>query len=410
MKLQTIKCPNCQAPLKYKEGMASIKCEYCKNTIILKEDEGEKTIKELSFQGSAPIFTCYVPKGWNATVSEIGEEESKFAPLVLPVLLSSRKNDKSISFIPFSYHCNSSPIMGSYNTQVKGIHYSKVNIPSLINTRIWKDLDTLTKERFQELLPPSYKITKKKVDYFDDLLTHSCSSFKDQADVMLNQNLIPTYAGYELKIEHNGKTEKGFYVIAVLAPEQEEKKVEEEPKGFMGMLSKGLNALKSQMTPKYWMRCYDCLFINIEDKDMAHMFIENIQFTPEYFNLSQERLMQIMQMINNTNQVVQNAQMKMAMDRQASQNRMWNTINQTQNDISNIQHSMYQNNSDTMDRVRNGWSEAIREVNSYDTLGGNRVEADLSYDHVYQNNDTFVGVSGGTLDNSDYTELNKHEW
>ena len=63
-----------------------------------------------------------------------------------------------------------------------------------------------------------------------------------------------------------------------------------------------------------------------------------------------------------------------------------------------------------MDRVRNGWSEAIREVNSYDTLGGNRVEANLSYDHVYQSNDTFVGVSGGTLDNSDFTELNKHEW
>ena len=158
------------------------------------------------------------------------------------------------------------------------------------------------------------------------------------------------------------------------------------------------------------MRCYDCLFVNVEDKDMAHMFIENIQFTPLYFKLSQERLMQIQQMINQTNQNVQNAQMRMAMDRQASQNRMFNTIRQTQNDISDIQHSMYQSNSDTMDNVRNGWSEMIREVNSYDTLGGNRVEADLSYDHVYQNNDTFVGVSGGTLDNSDYTELEKHEW
>jgi LSD1 subclass zinc finger protein len=38
MKLQTIKCPNCQAPLKYKEGIASIKCEYCGNSIILKEE------------------------------------------------------------------------------------------------------------------------------------------------------------------------------------------------------------------------------------------------------------------------------------------------------------------------------------------------------------------------------------
>ena len=135
-----------------------------------------------------------------------------------------------------------------------------------------------------------------------------------------------------------------------------------------------------------------------------------MQFTPFYFQLSQERLIQIQQMINSTNQHVQNAQMQMAMDRQASQNRMWNTMRQTQNEISDIQHSMYQNQSNTMDNVRNGWSEAIREVNSFDTLGGNRVEADLMYDHVYQNNDTFVGVSGGTLDNSDYTELDKHDW
>ena len=410
MKAQTIKCPNCQATIKYKEDMVSVKCDYCDNILILKEEEGEKTIKELSFQGSGPIYTCYVPKNWNVTVTEIGEEESKFAPLVLPVLLSSRKNDKSITFIPFSYHCNSNPIMGSYNAPVKGIHYSKANIPSLINTRIWHNIDTLVEERFQELLSPGTTIKKKKIKDFDDILKHSCNSFKSQSDGLFNQNLTPVYAAYELELENNGEKQKGLYVIGALAPEVNEQPKQEEPQGFMGMLSKGFNAFKNQMNPKYWMRCYDCLFINIDDKEMARMFIENMQFTPLYFQLSQERLIQIQQMINSTNQHVQNAQMQMAMDRQASQNRMWNTMRQTQNEISDIQHSMYQNQSNTMDNVRNGWSEAIREVNSFDTLGGNRVEADLMYDHVYQNNDTFVGVSGGTLDNSDYTELDKHDW
>ena len=412
MKVQSIKCPSCLAPLKYKEGMSSIKCEYCGNTLILKEEEGEKTIRELGFQGSGAVYTCFVPKNWHAVVQEMGDEESRLAPLVLPVFLSNRKNDKSITFVPYSYHSNSAPLMGGiFNQQQStGIHYSKANVPSLINTRLWHDIETLTEERFQELLPPSYKVTKKKIKYFDDLLIKSCNSFKDQADIVVRQNLVPTYAGYEITLEHNGEKQKGYYVVAALAPEAREEKKEEETKGFMGMLKKGYNTLKTQMTPKYWMRCYDSLFINIEDKEMAHMFIENMQFTPLYFKLSQERLMQIQRMLSQTAQNVQNAQMRMAMDRQASQNRMWNTINQTQNDIYDIQHSMYQSNSDTMDRVRNGWSEAIREVNSYDTLGGNRVEANLSYDHVYQSNDTFVGVSGGTLDNSDFTELNKHEW
>ena len=412
MKIQTIKCPNCQAPLKYKEGMASVTCDYCGNNLLLKEEEGERTIKELSFQGSGAVYTCFVPKDWNAVVQEMGDEESNLAPLVLPVFLSNRKNDKSITFVPFSYHNNSAPMIGGFtNNNSTGIHYSKVNVPSLINTRLWKDIDSLVEERFQELLPPSYKITKKKTKYFDDLLSKSCNSFKDQADVLVKQNLIPSYSGYELTIDHNGETQKGFYVVAVLAPEEQPKEEPKEEKtGFMGMLSKGFNALKTQMTPKYWMRCYDCLFINIEDKEMAHMFIENIQFTPLYFKLSQERMAEIQQIINRTNQNVQNAQMQMAMDRQNAQNRMFNTIRQTQNEISDIQHSVYENQSNTMDNVRQGWSEAIREVNSYDTLDGNRVEADLSFDHVYQNNDTFVGVSGGTLDNSDYTELDKHEW
>lgn len=412
MKVQSIKCPNCLAPLKYKEGMTSVKCEYCGNTVIIKEEEGERTIKDLGFQGSKPIYTCYVPKDWHAEVFEAGDEESRLAPLVLPVLVTSRKNDKSITFVPYSFHNNVQPMMGGMWTQPQnGIHYSKVNIPSLINTRLWHDIDTLSEERLQELLLPSYKVKKKIIKDFDDLLKKSCNSFKDQAYSMTGQNLNPEYVGYEIELDHNGEKQKGFYVVAALSPEiKEEQPVKEEQQGFMGMLKKGFNSLKNQMTLKYWMRCYDCLFMNIEDKEMAHLFIENMQFTPNFFKISQERLMQVQQMINQTNQNVQNARMQMAMDRQASQNRMWNTINQTQNEISDIQHSMYQSNSDTMDRVRQGLSEAIREVNSYDTLGGNRVEADLSYDHVYQNNDTFVGVSGGTLDSSDFTELDKHEW
>ena len=414
MKVQSVKCPNCLAPLKYKEGMASVKCEYCGNILILKEEEGERSIQELSFEGKGPIYTCFVPKDWHAIVSEMGDEESNLAPLVLAVLLSNRKNDKTITFVPFSYHNNVAPLMNGlgslYNKQTTGVHYSKVNIPSLVNTRLWHDIDTLVEERFQELLPATYKVTKKKIDFFDDLLVKSCNSFKDQAVGQTKQMLNPEYAGYEIEIDHNGEKQKGYYVVAALSPEIKEKKEETDTKGFMGMLKKGFNTLKDQMTPKYWMRCYDGLFVNIEDKEMVHTFIENIQFTPLYFKLSQERLIRIQQMINQTNQNVQNAQMRMAAERQASQNRMWNTINQTQNEISDIQHSMYQNTSDTMDRVRSGWSEAIREVNSYDTLGGNRVEADLSFDHVYQNNDTFVGVSGGTLDNSDFTELDKHEW
>ena len=162
MKVQSIKCPSCLAPLKYKEGMASIKCEYCGNTLILKEEEGERTIQELTFEGR-PVLTCFVPKDWHAVAQEVGSEESRFAPLVLAAFLSNRKNDKSITFVPFSYHSNAAPMMGGWgNPQSTGVHYSHCNVPSLINTRLWTNIDKLTEERFEELLPPTYKIKKKK--------------------------------------------------------------------------------------------------------------------------------------------------------------------------------------------------------------------------------------------------------
>ena len=54
-------------------------------------------------------------------------------------------------------------------------------------------------------------------------------------------------------------------------------------------------------------------------------------------------------------------------------------------------------NVSTQDRIRNGWSEVIKETNTYYGNDGKVYEASTAYDHVYQGNqdqDSFIGTSG----------------
>ena len=135
----------------------------------------------------------------------------------------------------------------------------------------------------------------------------------------------------------------------------------------------------------------------------------------------------------------------MMADTAASQQRRMNMMMETQDYIHNVQSDMmasssashdrvaqqwsdYMQNSgpgaygmgsmgpavgeaDTMDRVRNQWSEAIKETNTYYGNDGKVYEASTSYDHVYQGNkdqDSFFGTSGTSEDPGvDYDELKR---
>ena len=55
-------------------------------------------------------------------------------------------------------------------------------------------------------------------------------------------------------------------------------------------------------------------------------------------------------------------------------------------------------------------SEGIRGVNSYTDTYGDTVQADVKYDHIYQNGNTFVGVEDGTLElGPNWTEIKRKD-
>ena len=127
-------------------------------------------------------------------------------------------------------------------------------------------------------------------------------------------------------------------------------------------------------------------------------FYPSITEGPAYFKL--------VQIANST---LQQTAVSMANARMESSFRMSQMIMNTQNETSDIQRSMYQNASDTSDRVNEKRSDYFNEVNSFISSDGYTVKADIKYDHLYQNTenpDLYLG-SENPIDPSGFSELKK---
>ena len=209
-------------------------------------------------------------------------------------------------------------------------------------------------------------------------------------------------------------------------------------KGLSGALGNGMRRMQQALIPRFWEVQYELLFLADEDcaREMYPEFLKvrkTLQFLPAFEQFkAHER------------QVVLQCQQQMMADRAASQQRMMNTMQETQSYIHNVQSDMmasnaashdrvaaqwsdYMRNSgpaaygggmgmsgggtDTMDRVRNMWSETIKETNTYYGNDGKVYEASTAYDRVYQGNqdqDSFVGTEGTAWEPGvDYDELKR---
>ena len=196
--------------------------------------------------------------------------------------------------------------------------------------------------------------------------------------------------------------------------------------GFAGLLGKGLKRMHDALTPRFWEVQYELLFLAEPDiaREVYQEFLKvrkSFQFLPAFEQFkARER------------QTVLQCQQQMMADRAASQQRMMNTMQETQNYIHGVQSDMIRSNAashdrvaagwsdymrnsgpgsyggpagygsvDSMDRVRNMWSEAIKETNTYYGNDGKIYEASTAYDHIYQGNenqDSFIGTEGTTWD------------
>ena len=211
------------------------------------------------------------------------------------------------------------------------------------------------------------------------------------------------------------------------APQQP---AQQPPSGFFGRMAAAMGGAAQQAmasmaqanVPRMWNTDYELVMIAPEAQVQA-VFEEfdrirrSIELGRDFAQgqAAIERI--IMQGMQHANGVYANAQAQMAADRAASWDRRAAIIADTNAYTTNVMRDMQASNAASHERVAQGWSEAIRGVNSYVGSDGRVVEADIRYDHVYQGtpgsrwgSDSYVAAEGDWLEPGvDFVELPKRK-
>ena len=153
-----------------------------------------------------------------------------------------------------------------------------------------------------------------------------------------------------------------------------------------------------------WGRAFDALILcNTSSSAVSSCeavfdrFLLDLKYGPLYFALQDEEL-----------QRTQQVQLQGAMARQQSAIRSSQNLSRTLSETSDIVGQACQAHSRQMDRIYDHSSDGIRGVEYYQDSYGNTYQADVKYDHIYQNRDTFVASTDGSLQlGPDWEELKK---
>jgi DNA-directed RNA polymerase subunit RPC12/RpoP len=164
----------------------------------------------------------------------------------------------------------------------------------------------------------------------------------------------------------------------------------------------------------YWETQYEFIVVADEGKyesafPVIQKINESIREAPDLDRIRQSLIQYIQNLRNQTTMAIHQQEM-------ASWNRRQQILQDTHNYTTGVMREMNANTAATHDRVANMHSEMLREVNTYHTAspGYGRpdvVEADIRWDHVYQNTnnpDQFAATENIWLDPGvDFEELRK---
>ena len=268
----------------------------------------------------------------------------------------------------------------------------------------------------------------------DDFARQRMESVLSQAPEQLRQSIWyrwfrRTYRGLragepvimvvETQVSTNG------WNVSHQAPQQP---VQQAPSGLFGRMAammggvaqQAMSSMAQANMPRLWNTDYELVMIApeaqaqevFEEYDRVRHSIELGRDFAQGQAAVERVIMQTMQQANST---FANAQAQMAADRAASWDRRAAIIADTNAYTTNVMRQMNASNAATNERVAQGWSEAIRGVNSYVGADGRVVEADVRYDHVYQGvpgsqwgSDRYVATEGDWLEPCvDFVELPK---
>ena len=425
--MQSLICRQCKASLNWDGVSELVKCEYCGTQYLMHPRRGSPSGQGVSvgLGEVSPIRTsrgrltgtalakCYVPKGWKVSTGDPEERSNRMVPLSLRAEFSSPDENAFITYTGMSAYDHLEPI--PQNAPMQG----QISHPNLVIGLAYRDAEAICDGMISQNTALANASVLSRTDVPDG---KAAALIKKNVDEYTTLGIIDPGGNYSRKIysvkDRNGSSWQKIIECVVTSgflpvPQHEIlmyqmlQQQRARSAGMLGMLRPGIAAMAGSMMaaqqqiqppqPKLRWTVHYIVETSVKegsdaDAEKIHTKIRDTFETLPLFDAETEKVRQYLNMCAAQEQnAVNGALEQMNRDNMASWDRKQQIVSDTSAYTSGVMHQMFDSNAATMDRVNNLRSEQLREVNTYYTAadGGygdpRVVEADIGWDHVYQN-------------------------
>ena len=414
MEYQEVKCRNCGSPMRVADGAARIRCPYCGTEYILKSQHNEKNpVHLINYGRQGTLFQAYIPTGWEYLVFDDKESVSSHAAVCKGLQLFPRDRSAQLLFYPFAFYKDSmpkTPFLSSMGIPglSSGGDYQLDPMSLLCHCR-WLELPQYAYRRITaltgQLLPGSSR--PELFPAATDTLRQKSLRFQQTASKKFRKQANVFPGKFAFRVSAGGQLYEGFFAT-ILAQVPKNASVSSAGQ-ITDFLKKGAAFMGNMygiggLTDPDWGRAFDAMIFCQSSGSAASScevvfdrFLQELRYGPLYFALQDEEL-----------QRAQQVQIQGAMTRQQNAIRSSQNLSRTLSETSDIVNQACMDHSHQMDRIYDHSSDGIRGVEHYRDSYGNAYQANVKYDHIYKNGNTFVGSTDGSLQlGPDWEELTK---
>ena len=413
MEYAEVKCRNCGSPIRVDRNATHIRCEFCGTEYVLSSHQNAyNPIQTIHYAQRGVLFQSYVPEGWRYRVIDDNASISALAPVCKGLQMDS-PDGAQLLFLPFDYDKNRSSAMPSLFAALfgqKSGDYQLDPCTLACYCQLPADLQQYAVKRLamiygQPIVTPPAQLSLSPLSF--EPLQEKAARFQQEASRKLEKPAVISPCKFSFSFQRNGQAYAGYFATILAHIPNNASAPSNAGGGIFDIMKKSVEIMGSMygiggVTSYDWGRAFDIFLITPAQKHadcepVFDRFIRHIEYGPLYFALQDEEL-----------RSAQQVQLQGAMARQQNAIRTSQNISRTLSETSDIIHSGYEQRSQQMDRIYEKQSQAIRGVDTYTDSYGTAYEADVSFNHIYTNGNTFAGSKDGELNlGPDWEELKK---
>ena len=415
MEYQEVKCRNCGSPMHVAEDAERIRCPYCGTEYVLKSQRNEKNpVRIINYGGRGALFQSYIPAGWDYRVFDDNDSISTLATVCKGLQLFSQDMSAQLLFYPFAFYKDSTPKASIFSSMgipglSSGGEYQIDPMSMACNCR-WLELPQYARRRIigitSQLLPGSLS-EPELYPVSAEALQPKALRFQQTASQKLQKQATVFPGKFTFRISAGGQLYEGFFAtILAQVPKNSSASSTDRITDFLKKGTAFMGAMYGigGLNTSNWGRAFDILILCQASSSAASSceavfdrFLQELKYGPLYFALQDEELQRVRQI-----------QLQGAMTRQQNAIQASRNLSHTLSQTSDIVNQACQDHSRQMDHIYDHSTDGIRGVDHYRDSYGNTYQADVKYEHIYKNGNTFVASTDGSLQlGPDWEELKK---